>query len=83
MESVAAMLLGVNSYAAWYYAFRKRDFVAKDISREKAEAILRRNLAEPITAVITIPAAFIGPIFWEVSWLIYPVLRYLLRQRID
>lgn len=81
VESVAAMLLGALSYAAWYYAMRKDTLVSKDVSRKKAEAIRQRNLAEPITAAITIPAAFLGPIYWELSWFVYPVLRYLLRER--
>ena len=81
VESIAAMLLGIISYATWYYAFRKRNLISSEISKKKAEAILQRNLAEPITAAITIPAAFIGPVFWEVSWFIYPLLRFWFHSR--
>jgi uncharacterized membrane protein len=81
VESIAAMLLGIISYASWYYAFRKGNLISSEISKKKAEVILQRNLAEPITAAITIPAAFIGPIFWEISWFIYPLLRYWLKRR--
>jgi uncharacterized membrane protein len=81
VESIAAMLLGIISYASWYYAFRKRNLISSEVSKKKAEVILQRNLAEPITAAITIPAAFIGPIFWEISWFIYPLLRYWLKRR--
>jgi uncharacterized membrane protein len=80
VESIAAMLLGIISYASWYYAFRKGNLISSEINKKKAEAILQRNLAEPITAAITIPAAFIGPVFWEVSWFIYPLLRDWLRR---
>ena len=80
VESVAAMLLGIISYATWYYAFKMRDLLSKEIDRKKANAILQRNLAEPITAAITIPAAFVGSVFWEISWFIYPLLRYWLRR---
>ena len=81
IESLAATMVGIISYASWYYAFRRRGLVSKSVSTEKAEAILQRNLAEPITAAITIPAAFIGPFFWELSWFFYPLLKYWLNRR--
>ena len=40
-------------------------------------------LPDPLKSkrAITIPFAFAGPWLWELSWLLYPVLRYLLGLR--
>ena len=38
-------------------------------------------MAEPITAMITIPIAFVGPVFWEISWLSYLLVASLLKRR--
>jgi len=40
-----------------------------------------RILAEPITAGINVPFAFVDPILWEIAWLIYPLVRRRRRAR--
>ena len=80
-ESAAAALVGLAAYLGWWYARRKGGLVAPEVSPEEAAAMSKRNLAEPITAVLTIPFAFVGPIAWELSWFLYPGLRYLLGRR--
>lgn len=81
LESLAALLLGSCSFAGWRYAMTKGDLLSAEISSEEAQAISTRIMAEPITAAITIPCAFIGPLFWDLSWFFYPLLAYLLRVR--
>lgn len=76
LESVAALLLAISSYLGWYYAYRKGDLVADDVPDEKSKMLLKRNLAEPITALLTMPFAFVGPIAWELSWFLYPFIRW-------
>jgi uncharacterized membrane protein len=76
LESFAALLLAISAYLGWYYAYRKGDLVSDDVPVEKSEALLKRNLAEPITALLTMPFAFMGPIAWELSWFLYPVIRW-------
>jgi uncharacterized membrane protein len=76
LESFAALLLAVSAYLGWFYAYRKGDLVSDDVPVEKSEALLKRNLAEPITALLTMPFAFMGPIAWELSWFLYPVIRW-------
>jgi uncharacterized membrane protein len=76
LESFAALLLAISAYLGWYYAYRKGDLVSDDVPVEKSEALLKRNLAEPITALLTMPFAFVGPIAWELSWFLYPVIRW-------
>ena len=77
LESFAAFLLAVSAYLGWYYAYRKGDLVADNVPDEKSKEVLKRNLAEPITALFTIPFAFVGPIAWELSWFLYPFIKYL------
>ena len=73
--------MGLAAYLGRWYAWRKAGLVAPEVSMGEAVAISKRNLAEPVTAVLTIPFAFVGPIAWELSWFLYPGLRYLLGRR--
>jgi len=79
-ESVTAMMIGVMAWSGWYYAMHKADLLDPELSKEEAEHILQKNLAEPITAVITIPFAFVGPVAWELSWFLYPFIKYILSR---
>ena len=76
-ESVTTMMIGVMAWLGWYYAMRKADLLDPELSKDEAEHILQKNLAEPITAVITIPFAFVGAVAWELSWFLYPFIKYL------
>ena len=80
-ESVMACLLGVFSYAAWYYALNKGELVTTELSEEEVDTISDRIKAEPVTAAITIPFAF-SMWMWELSWFIYPVVVYLYTRRL-
>lgn len=80
-ESSAAALVGIASVAGWYYAMKNRRLLASDLTQEDANALLDRIMAEPITAIITIPCAFIGPIVWEISWLSYLLIAAVLKRR--
>lgn len=75
-ESSTACLLGVFSFAAWYYALHRGKLVTEELSKEDAQAITRRIKAEPVTAAITIPFAA-GMWMWELSWFIYPFVVYV------
>ena len=76
LESFAALLLAVSAYLGWYYAYRKGGLVSDDVPVDKSEEVLKRNLAEPFTALMTMPFAFVGPIAWELSWFLYPFIRW-------
>ena len=73
-ESVTVFLVGAFSYWGWHYAATS-GLLSKDLSTEKAEQIRQRNFAEPVTALTTIPFAFVGPVAWELSWFLYPMIR--------
>ena len=77
LESFAAFLLAISVYLSWYYAYRKGGLVSEEVPVEKSEELLKQNLAEPITALFTMPFAFVGPIAWELSWFLYPFIKYL------
>ncbi len=79
-ESAMACLLGVFSFAAWYYALHKGNLVTDELDVDEAKAITERIKAEPVTAAITIPFAA-GMWMWELSWFIYPVVVYIYKRK--
>jgi hypothetical protein len=80
LESSAAVLVGATAWLGWWYASRKGALLADDVSDEEAKKVAKANFAEPVTALLTIPAAFIGPWAWELSWFLYPLLKWLFRR---
>ena len=76
-ESISAMMVGLLSLLAWHYAMHKGNLLDPELSAEDAVHIRQKNMAEPITAAITIPFAFVGPLAWELSWFLYPFIKYL------
>ena len=81
-ESFTAMMVGVMSLLGWHYAMHKGDLLDPDLDAEEAIHIRQRNMAEPITAAITIPFAFVGPLAWELSWFLYPFIKYIYSRTI-
>ncbi len=80
-ESIAAALVGIAGGWGWSYAIKNHRLLLPEVTEVYARQLRDRILAEPITAAITIPIAFVGPIFWEISWLIYPLVVLLVRGR--
>lgn len=81
LESSAAVLIGVTAYLGFWYACGRGGLLADDVSDKEAKDVTSANLAEPLTAALTIPAAFIGPWAWELSWFLYPFLKWLFSRR--
>ena len=79
-ESATACLVGLWSFAAWYYALHKGNLVTNELDADEARSITERIKAEPITAAITIPFAA-GMWMWELSWFIYPVVVYIYKRK--
>lgn len=80
-ESCMAALMGIASTWSWAYAIKNHRLLSPEMTERQAHQLLDRSMGEPITAIITIPIAFIGPIFWEISWLSYPLVVFLLKKR--
>ena len=79
LESIAAALVGIAGGWGWSYAIKNHRLLLPEVTEQYAYRLRDRILAEPITAVITIPFAFVGPILWEVSWLSYPLVVRLVK----
>lgn len=81
LESMAAALVGISGGWGWAYAIKNHRLLSPEVTEQYALRLRDRILAEPITACITVPFAFVGPILWEISWLSYPVVVWLVRRR--
>ena len=81
IESFTAVLVGISGGWGWAYAIKNQRLLLPEVTQEHANQLRDRSLAEPMTAVITIPFAFIGPHLWELAWLSYPLMVWLLRRR--
>jgi uncharacterized membrane protein len=81
LESIAAVLVGIAGGWGWVYAIKNHRLLLPEVTEQYARRLRDRILAEPITAIITIPFAFVGPILWEISWLSYPLVVWLVRRR--
>ena len=81
LESAAVALVGFVAGWGWSYAMKNRRLLNDSISDEQALERRDGTLAEPLTALFTIPFAFLGPWLWEAAWLAYPVAVKLLRRR--
>jgi uncharacterized membrane protein len=79
-ECCTAALVGIAAALGWSYAIKNRRLVSADLTDQEARNLQIRILAEPITALITLPCAFIGPWIWEASWLSYPLFASLLKR---
>ena len=80
-ESLAAVLVGIAGGWAWSYAIKNHRLLLPEVTESHAYRLRDRILAEPITALITLPCAFGGPILWEISWLTYPLVVWVVRGR--
>ncbi len=81
LESIAVALVGIAGGWGWSYAIKNHRLLLPEVTEPYAYRLRDRILAEPITAIITIPLAFVGPILWEISWLSYPLVVLLVRRR--
>jgi uncharacterized membrane protein len=81
LESVTAAMVGILGGWGWAYAIKNHRLLLPDVTEQYAYRLRDRILAEPITAIITVPLAFVGPILWEISWLSYPMVVWLVRRR--
>ncbi len=80
LESIAAALVGIAGGWGWAYAIKSHRLLLPEVTEQYAYQLRNRFMAEPITAVITIPMAFFGPVLWEISWFSYPLVVWLVKQ---
>ena len=79
-ESIAVALIGIPAGAAWWRA-RRKGLVREGISQEEMLGIQLEAFAEPLTALVTLPFAYVGEIAWNLAWFAYIPIAALLRRR--
>jgi hypothetical protein len=79
-ESIAVALIGIAAGAAWWYA-RRKGLVRSGITKDEMLAVQIEAFAEPLSALVTLPFAFVGEAAWNLAWLAYVPIAALLRKR--
>ncbi|MEM8883384.1 MAG: TMEM175 family protein [Planctomycetota bacterium] len=81
LESTMAALMGFLGWGNWAYAARDRKLLHDWVEEGDVQRMTFRLLPEPITAVLTIPCAFIGPEAWGLSWFVIgPAVAWIVRR---
>jgi uncharacterized membrane protein len=81
LESLTAAMVGGISSLGWWYATKNRRLLSPEVTDQYALQLRDRILAEPLTALITLPFAFVNPSLWEISWWSYPLVVWLVKRR--
>lgn len=79
-ESIAVALIGIAAGAAWWYA-RRKGLVRKGISKDEMLAVQIEAFAEPLSALVTLPFAYVGEVAWNLAWFAYIPIAALLKKR--
>jgi len=79
-ESVAVALIGLPLAAGWWHAERK-GLIRKGISDEEKRGEFVETFTEPVTALITLPFAYLGDLYWNLAWLAYIPVSFVLKRR--
>ena len=80
LQSITAALIGIAAVASWSYASKNRRLLSAEVTQQNARELQVNFLVEPITALITLPCAFLGMIVWQIAWLVYPLVALLLKR---
>jgi len=82
-QSVAVALIGIAAGAAWWWA-RRKGLVREGISNKEMLGVQIEAFAEPLTALVTLPFAFVGELAWNLAWFAYiPIAAFLRRMGVD
>lgn len=79
-ESVAVALIGVAAGAAWWWA-RRKGLAREGVSNEDMLSVQLEAFTEPLTALVTLPFAYVGELAWNLAWLAYIPIAGFLRRR--
>ncbi len=79
-ESVAVALIGIAAGAAWWWA-RRKGLVVAEATAEDRKAVQLEAYTEPLTALVTLPFAFVGELAWNLAWFALIPIGALLRRR--
>jgi uncharacterized membrane protein len=82
-ESIAVALIGIAAGAAWWRA-RRKGLVREGISKEEMLNVQLEAFTEPLTALVTLPFAYVGELAWNLAWFAYiPIAAFLKRRGVD
>ncbi len=79
-ESVAVMLIGIAGGAAWWWA-RKKGLAREGLTAKERLGVQIEAFAEPLTALVTLPFAFVGELSWNLAWFVYIPVAAILKRR--
>ena len=80
-ESVAVTLVGLAGAVGWWHA-RRRGLLRPGVSQVEAAGVQVEALTEPLTALATLPVAYLSELWWNLAWLLYIPIAALLRRRV-
>lgn len=81
MQSFALAGVGFAGFLGFRYAAKDRRLLSDAISDKEADELKISVLPEPVTGLLTIPLAYIGPWIWEIGWLVMLPIGGWLRRR--
>ena len=79
-ESVAVALIGIAAGLAWWWA-RRKGLVREGISKEEMLSVQLEAFTEPLTALVTLPFAYVGELAWNLAWFAYIPIAAVLKRR--
>jgi uncharacterized membrane protein len=79
-ESFAVAMIGLPLAVGWWHAERK-GLIRQGVSDAEKMGEFVESFTEPVTALITLPFAFVGDFYWNLSWLAYLPVSFLLKRR--
>jgi uncharacterized membrane protein len=79
-ESIAVALIGLAAGAAWWWA-RKKGLTREGLSKEEMLGVQLEAFAEPLSALVTLPFAYVGELAWNLAWFAYIPIAAFLRRR--
>ena len=80
LQSIFLSLAGFLAGIGWAYARKDRRLLSEAITDGEARDQQIGILAEPISAMISLPFAWVGPWAWELSWFVYPLAAWVLKR---
>lgn len=80
--SINMVLIGGFSYLSMHYAANpKHRLISDEISNENIKKTKRQILTEPAIAVLAGTLVFINPVYWDIAFILIPIL-FLARKQL-
>lgn len=79
LESLSLAIAGGMGVWAWHYA-NKRNLITDKVTKLERDKTYLKLMPEPITSVLTLPFAVLGPGIWTLSWLLMIPVSLILKK---